>query len=154
MHADDITLKGPELDPQGKSAQDAGAKLDAGKPRISMVLGGFPRALMEVAKVGTFGANKYSDNGWMTVPNGIQRFEDALWRHDACEHIGEYIDLESGLLHAAHRAWNALAALELKLREQEKVTISGSIESSTLFTPESPGLLKKANNEFKQDSSI
>lgn len=96
-----------------------GAKLDHGKPRHGLVLGGFARALTEVAKVGTFGANKYTDNGWVSVPNGQARYTDALYRHLSAEAKGELNDGESELLHAAHAAWNALARLDLLLREQE-----------------------------------
>lgn len=90
-----------------------GAKLDHNKPRASLVLKDFSLALMEVCKVGTKGADKYSDHGWLSVENGIERYESALLRHllDMRE-----TDEESGLLHAAHAAWNALAVLELKLR--------------------------------------
>lgn len=35
----------PEHDPTGRSAHEPGAKLDAGKPRCGLVLGGFSRAL-------------------------------------------------------------------------------------------------------------
>ncbi len=54
-----------EADPDGKDPHEIGSKLDAGKPRMSLVLGGFARALMEVVKVGTDGAIKYTENGWM-----------------------------------------------------------------------------------------
>ena len=52
-----------ESDPTGRQPNDAGAKLDAGKNRLGLVLGGFSSALQEVGKVGTYGAKKYSDNG-------------------------------------------------------------------------------------------
>ena len=68
-------------DPNGLNQHDAGAKLDAGKPRMGLVLGGFSRALLAVGEVGTFGAKKYSDNGWKHVPDGISRYTDALYRH-------------------------------------------------------------------------
>lgn len=105
-----------DRDPNGKSAHEPGAKLDAGKPRMGLVFTGFHRALTEVAKVGTMGAKKYTDHGWMTVPNGIARYEDALLRHFMTD---EMYDEESGLMHYAHMAWNALAILELALMEQE-----------------------------------
>lgn len=104
-----------QSDPTGRSAHEPGAKLDAGKIRASLVLGGFSRALAEVSKVGTFGAAKYTDNGWRTVPNGFERYSDAQIRHLLQEASGEQVDPESGLLHAAHTAWNALARLELLL---------------------------------------
>ena len=56
----------------------------------------------------------------MTVPGGPARYTDAMLRHHFAEAGGEELDGESGMLHAAHRAWNALAVLELKLIELEK----------------------------------
>lgn len=102
----------------------AGAKDDSVKPRTDLVLGGFSRALWEVSQVGTFGANKYTDNGWMEVPNGIERYLNALLRHYFKYRMGEAYDHESGLLHLSHLAWNALAVLELYRREGE-VTVNG-----------------------------
>ena len=106
--------------PQPAPQPAGGVKYDAGKPRYGLVLGGFPRALERVVQVGTFGANKYSDDGWLTVPSGPARYTDAMLRHHFAEAGGEELDGESGMLHAAHRAWNALAVLELKLIELEK----------------------------------
>ncbi len=95
-----------------------GAKLDHGKPRLGLVLGGFSRALQAVGAVGTFGAAKYTDDGWISVPNGQRRYTDAMLRHLLQEASGEQSDPESGLPHAAHVAWNALARLDLALREK------------------------------------
>ena len=108
-----------EQDPLGKGAHQPGAKLDAGKVRPALVLGGFARALSEVSKVGTYGATKYTDNGWMEVPNGVARYSDALLRHQLAEQAGQELDPDTKLLHAAHAAWNALARLDLILREKE-----------------------------------
>lgn len=94
-----------------------GVKLDHGKPRAGLVLGGFSRALLAVADVGTFGAQKYTPHGWLSVPHGIERYTDAMVRHQLAEASGEQTDSESGLSHAAHAAWNALARLELLLAE-------------------------------------
>ena len=68
--------------------------------------------------MGTYGANKYTDNGWMSVPNGVQRYTDAMYRHLFSEAVGEQCDRDTGLAHAAHAAWNALARLDLMLREE------------------------------------
>ena len=70
-----------EKDPYGKPAHEAGAKLDHGKNRLGLVLGGFSRALQAVGEVGTMGATKYTASGWKQVVNGEQRYTDALLRH-------------------------------------------------------------------------
>jgi len=79
----------------------------------------FPRALCEVAKVSGVGAIKYSWKGWESVPDGVGRYGDAIGRHLLAQGYEEY-DKDTGLLHAAQVAWNALARLELILREKEK----------------------------------
>jgi hypothetical protein len=107
-----------EKDPNGKEAKEPGAKLDAGKVRANLVLRDFAGALMAVAKVGTFGANKYSDSGWINVPDGYDRYSDAMVRHYLMEER-EACDKDSELWHQAHLAWNALARLELLIRAEE-----------------------------------
>ena len=109
-----------ETDPHGKSPNESGAKLDAGKNRLGLVLLGFSRALVEVGKVGTGGAKKYTDDGWKSVPNGEKRYTDAMLRHLFEEGQDNFFDESTKLVHAAHTAWNALARLELILIEQQK----------------------------------
>lgn len=107
-----------EKDPLGKRKNEAGSKMDAGKP-IAGVIGDFGLALLAVAKVGTFGAMKYTRGGWQSVPDGATRYKDAMWRHLLKESTERH-DADSGLEHAAHVAWNSLARLELMLRSQVK----------------------------------
>ncbi len=107
-----------EVDPTGLDQHAPGAKLDAGKIRAGLCINGFARALQEVAKVTTFGAAKYTPNGWRAVENGVDRYTDAMHRHFLAEATGEQVDADSGLRHAAHAAWNALARLELMLRNE------------------------------------
>ncbi len=115
-----ITTFGPlESDPSGKNQHEAGAKLDAGKNRLGLVLLNFPRALNEVGVVGTYGAEKYTDNGWLKVANGEARYTDAMFRHLLAAKIEGDVDVDTGLLHRAQVAWNALAALELYLIDLE-----------------------------------
>lgn len=110
-----------EADPNGKSPHELGAKLDAGKPSIYRgAIDYFPRAIEQVATVSTFGARKYAWKGWETVPDGVNRYSDALVRHLISEGKGESVDTDSGLLHASHCAWNALARLELILRNRNE----------------------------------
>lgn len=106
-------------DPNGIDQHQPGSKLDALKPRPALVLGSFSRALMAVTHVGTYGAIKYTPDGWRFVPEGHQRYSEAMLRHLLAESMGENDDRESGLSHAAHVAWNALARLELMLRADE-----------------------------------
>jgi len=106
-----------EFYPTGLAPHEPGAKIDAGKP-LAGVLGEFGLALLEVAKVGTFGAEKYSRSGWQHATDGSIRYNDAMWRHLLLEHV-EACAPDSGLLHEAHVAWNALARLELKLRMRQ-----------------------------------
>lgn len=107
-----------ESDPGGLDPHAPGAKLDAGKNRLGLVLGGFAKALEEVGKVGTYGANKYSDNGWKKVEKGAARYDDAMLRHWLAQKK-DWVDAETGLLHQAQVVWNALAVLELMLMEEE-----------------------------------
>lgn len=102
------------------NVQKGGVKYDGGKPSpYRGVIDYFPRAINAVADISSFGASKYAWKGWLTVPEGIERYSDALVRHLIAEGTGEFTDSDSGLPHAAHGAWNALARLELMLREKE-----------------------------------
>ncbi len=116
------TYKGEKTnDPQEKIGKGA-IKYDAGKaPIFRGLVSYFPRAARAVAEVSGFGAAKYAWHGWENVDDGINRYSDAMVRHLLAEGEGEVLDPDSGLLHAAHTAWGALARLELKLREMEKL---------------------------------
>lgn len=117
---------GVYFDPNGKSAHQPGAKLDAGKTKTGLMVSGFANALSAVAEVTTFGANKYTPNGWLSVPDASVRYNDALYRH-LFQSVSAKTDPESQLSHLAHAAWNALAILELQLRKE----LSGTKESDT-----------------------
>lgn len=110
-----MALKPQEHDPNGLAQNEPGAKLDAGKIQAALVLGGFAKALEEVSKVGTFGAKKYSPNGWKSVEDGANRYSDAMMRHWLAHQSGELIDADSGLSHLSQVAWNALAVLQLSM---------------------------------------
>ena len=95
-----------------------GLKYDDGKNRMGLVLQGFSNALWKVGEVGTFGANKYGDDNWMYLENGLARYKDALFRHLFQYLQGEWIDPESNKPHLAHACWNCLALLEYCLKLQ------------------------------------
>lgn len=104
-----------EADPHGKDPHEMGAKLDAGKVQAGVLLD-FSRALWKVAEVGTHGNGKYARGSWQFVEEAEERYEDAMMRHLLKIRV-EPTD-ESGLETLAHFAWNALAVLELSLREE------------------------------------
>ena len=110
-----------EKDPLGIPKNSPGAKLDAGKVEMSLVFEGFANALLEVGTVATFGANKYTRNGWQSVPDGIYRYKNAAGRHYVYRQKEGPQDKDSGLLHEAHELWNHLASFELKLRERNGI---------------------------------
>ncbi len=47
-----------------KSGVCHGVKNDAGKPMVSLTFMSFPKAQNAIAQVGTFGAKKYTPDGW------------------------------------------------------------------------------------------
>ena len=108
-----------EFDPTGRCSSDPGAKLDAGKiPVMRGAIYQFPRALETVAQLSDFGARKYTWNGWESVPDGVQRYRDARGRHEFALAKGETHDPDSKVHHLTAVAWNALAELELMLRNE------------------------------------
>lgn len=146
-----------ESDPHGLPLSSPGAKADNGKPRVALALFGFlpalrmlaapttgaqttsavldyavtswPRALESVSEVTTAGAAKYTPNGWVDVPNGIDRYLDAYGRHALKLGAGEIIDDGeggTGCRHDAQACWNLLAALSLcAMQTPRTATTSG-----------------------------
>lgn len=107
-----------EVDPMGFEAKQPGAKLDLGKaPVLRGAIQYFPRAIKYLAQISEVGAKKYSWKGWEKVPDGINRYGDAMLRHLLAEETEGPIDADTQCLHAAQVAWNAMARLELILRD-------------------------------------
>lgn len=98
----------------------AGLKFDADKPRMELLIQGMPRALEAVGVVLTFGAQKYEAHSWQHVEDNHNRYWAAKTRHELARAKGEERDPETGLLHLAHEACNALFLLELALMEMEQ----------------------------------
>lgn len=108
-----------EADPNGMPLNSPGAKADSGKIKPWLCISGFSRALEEVSKVTTVGAEKYTPNGWSTVENGSERYMEAFARHMMKLGQGEIFDNGPGGIGTYHKAqmiWNLLASLELELR--------------------------------------
>lgn len=91
---------------------EAGIKYDNGKPEYGLLP---PFALEEVAKVLTFGAQKYDRENWKKLDELERRYFDAAQRHLWAIKRGEDRDPESGLHHLAHAATCLLFLLESEL---------------------------------------
>ena len=91
-------------------------KYDEDKIRPSLIITDMNHALDQVIRVAEFGAKKYGEQSWLTLENGYQRYTDAMLRHLLSQSRTMY-DSDSGMMHDAHIAWNALARLELKVRD-------------------------------------
>lgn len=103
-----------------EAAQNGVKKYDDGKAPMSQgVVHRFPLALQQIALVSQYGKDKYGTfDGWEKLPDALNRYTDAGARHDSLRASeGEYDVGDSGLPHRAQKAWNALAELELALRE-------------------------------------
>jgi hypothetical protein len=85
----------------------------ANKPRCDLLIEYFPHALLELSKICNFGAEKYGEHTWEDVP--VEAYKAAMLRHMFNAEIEE-CDKESGLTHETHMCWNALAQLELWLK--------------------------------------
>lgn len=94
-------------------------KNDRKDGKVRMELLPFPE-LREIAKVYTAGAKKYGDNNWQDLPDGYQRYKGAMLRHLTEVEMGNDVDEETGCLHVAQVAWNAIAMLHFKLKEMGK----------------------------------
>lgn len=117
-------------------------KYDDGKvPACRGLTDYFPRALCAVADVSAYGFEKYKGwNGWRHVPDRIKRYLDGMMRHHLYEARGQLRDPESKRLHAAHRAWNALAVLEAMLEDAE---VHASDQSTVMQDRRAPGPLDR-----------
>ena len=94
-----------------KRHRPSGSKHDSGKPLMGAVP---PNALMAVAKVLTFGAEKYGRDNWRLVENAKTRYLDAALRHINAHQRGELADPESGESHLAHAVCSLMFMLELQ----------------------------------------
>lgn len=92
-----------------------GIKYDGDKPRMSLIP---PKAILEVAKVLTYGSKKYSAENWRKVPEAHQRYLDAALRHINQYHQGQIIDNETGINHLAHAICSLLFIVELDTSDE------------------------------------
>ena len=120
MKHSQLLLKGNQDLNADKQDQNDGLKYDEGKLRWDLL----PISeVEEIVKVLSFGAQKYRDNSWQNVENGIERYYAALLRHIVAWRKGEEADFESGLKHLSHAATNLIFLLYLTKEEANQIPV-------------------------------
>lgn len=92
-----------------------GMKHDSDKPQFSMLKA---EALLELVKVLTFGAKKYSPDNWKLLANSQQRYFDAANRHLWQWKQGQKLDDESGYHHLAHAMASLMFIMQMDIEAE------------------------------------
>ena len=116
----------------------SGKKFDSEKPKMYLLP---PKATLEVAKVLTFGADKYDEDNWRKLEDAQKRYSGGALRHIFSHLDGELEDPETNLSHLAHAICCLLFKLELEL-ENEKSEEEGLREPNSEEHRESKGASK------------
>lgn len=91
-------------------------KFDSKKLRYDLIP---PEFLKEIAKVYTYGANKYKEGNWQKVDDPHKAYVGAAMRHLEAFRQGEMNDPESTLMHLAHAATNLSFLISLKTKPKK-----------------------------------
>ena len=97
--------------------EELGRKFDTEKPKTYLLP---PKALMEVSRVLTIGAEKYDEENWRKLDNLQNRYTGATLRHLFAHMDGEKLDPETNLSHIAHAVCCLLFKLEIEIEQTEK----------------------------------
>lgn len=133
-----------------------GVKYDGEKPKMHLLP---PKATLEVAKVLTFGANKYDEENWRKLDNLQSRYTSGALRHIFAHIDSETLDTESGLSHLAHAICCLLFKLEIELEnakiEEERPRETDTAEHTARDQSfESDRLVDKSYNEERSVQHI
>ena len=126
-----------------------GVKYDGEKPKMHLLP---PKAINEVAKVLTFGAQKYDEENWRKLEDLQSRYSSGALRHIFAHLDSEDLDPESGLSHLAHAICCLLFKLEIELEnaqiEEEKPRKTDTTEHTACDqSNESDPLYSESNHE-------
>ena len=94
-----------------------GLKYDSEKPKMNLLP---PKAIVEISKVLTFGAEKYDAENWRKLDDLQNRYTAGALRHIFAHMDGEDLDPETNLSHLAHAMCCLLFKLEIELEERIK----------------------------------
>lgn len=117
---DIVAILGPQKEDVSESTPYVGIPGDADKPRPALLHSSMARAVAAVIRVLTYGAKKHSPDGWADVEDVDRVYLEKIYRHLSAEALGDDIEPESGELHAACVAADAMIRLEMRLRERER----------------------------------
>ena len=92
-----------------------GLKYDSEKPKMNLLP---PKAIVEISKVLTFGAEKYDAENWRKLDDLQNRYTAGALRHIFAHMDGEDLDPETNLSHLAHAMCCLLFKLEIELEER------------------------------------
>lgn len=115
----------PKAQPGALTAKQAKAPVAGGVVQL------FPRSMHILAMLSKAGANKYgttvSTIQFLDTPGAYEMHTDAMVRHIVDEALeGPVNHKDNGALHAAQAAWNALARLEVFLKDTEESNGTGT----------------------------
>jgi len=94
-----------------------GKKYDSEKPKMYLLP---PKALVEVSKVLTVGAEKYDEENWRHLDNLQNRYTGSVLRHLFAHMDGELNDPETNYSHLAHAVCGLLFKLEIELEKDKE----------------------------------
>jgi hypothetical protein len=115
-----------------------GKKFDSDKPMMQLLPS---KALVEVSKVLSFGANKYGKENWRELDDLQDRYTGGALRHIFAHMDDEFKDLETNYSHLAHAVCGLLFKLEIELEKDKEERLRESIsaehrESDSTAKPE------------------
>ena len=105
----------------------SGIKYDSEKPKMNLLP---PKAIVEISKVLTFGAEKYDAENWRKLDDLQNRYTAGALRHIFAHMDGEELDSETNLSHLAHAMCCLLFKLEIELEERFKEEESREVDST------------------------
>ena len=115
-----------------------GKKFDSEKPMMQLLPS---KALVEVSKVLSFGANKYGKENWRELDDLQDRYTGGTLRHIFAHMDDEFKDPETNYSHLAHAVCGLLFKLEIELEKDKEERLRESIsaehrESDSTAKPE------------------
>lgn len=118
----------PKEQTQDIDKNDGGVSMkhDSGKLRYDLIP---PRPLKSLARVLSYGAEKYAPNSWQNLDDFKNRYYAALMRHLEAWRLGENFDPESHLYHLEHAFCNLMFLVHRYAAHYEDVVIAPELKN-------------------------